>query len=218
MKQIVFHIEEIRALIEDRKTVFRRVVKPQPEFRNGETGTPTLMDDGTWSFKLNQYSDIYDYPVKPLYQAGDILYVREAWAMYSNILGGEAGPVYMADYTDLELKELKKKHFRWHSSSQMPKEVARIFLRVTDVRLERLRDMHLIDCMREGVRLSPIEEGDLVIQGIRARERFAGVWDSVVKSAGPGRPTYGWDANPWMWVIQFERICKEKALDGGETA
>ena len=98
---------------------------------------------------------------------------------------------------------------KWHPSFHMPKETARLFLRVTDVRAERLQDMCLIDCLKEGGQLTIAEQGDLVIQGIRARDRFSSVWDSTIKTAE--LPLYGWEANPWVWVISFERVSREAA-------
>ena len=90
-------------------------------------------------------------------------------------------------------ENLDELNVRWRPSIHMPKEAARLFLRVTDVRVERLQDMRLIDCLKEGVQFTIAEQGDLVIQGIRARERFSGVWDSTIKPAD--LPIYGWETN-----------------------
>ena len=88
----------------------------------------------------------------------------------------------------------------------MPREAARIFLRVTDVHVEHLCDMRLNDCLNEGVRLTTAEEKDLVLGPVRARERFSQVWNSTIKPADIGK--FGWEANPWVWVITFERCDK----------
>lgn len=78
----------------------------------------------------------------------------------------------------------------------MPKEAARIFLRVTDVRVERLKDITTTQAMDEGF----TDWND-----------FVKLWDSTIKPEY--LPTYGWEANPWVWAIEFERISKEEATN-----
>lgn len=77
----------------------------------------------------------------------------------------------------------------------MPREAARIFLRVTDVRVERLQDM---------------PPYDIAFEGFRKQKDFIALWDSTIKPAD--RVLYGWAANPWVWVIEFEKISREEAL------
>lgn len=81
---------------------------------------------------------------------------------------------------------------RWRPSIHMPKEAARIFLRVTDVRVERLNAISIDEIAREGV------QADYMFPAFRE------LWDSTVKPAD--RNKYGWNANPWVWVIEFERV------------
>lgn len=192
MKPILFNTDMVRAILEGRKTVTRRVVKPQPKKDN----------DGMWNWKDCHWMDggigfpdsgIEDYAP---YRPGDILYVRETWRKW---VGGYS---YRADAPEWACQ--------WRPSIHMPREAARIFLRVTDVRVERLRDMRLVDFLAEGVRLTSAEEWDCIHGPLRARERYAGVWDSTIKPADCA--LYGWDANPWVWVIEFERISKEECL------
>lgn len=195
MKPILFNTDMVRAILDGRKTVTRRVVKFKPGQNPQWTG---YIPDGPVLYGSNNIPTS-----KSPYHPGDILYVRETWAR------SMAGTyIYKATDTPIILN-------RWRPSIHMPKEAARLFLRVTDVRVERLQDMHLIDCMKEGVQLTLVEQGDLVIQGARARDRFAGVWDATIKPAD--LPLYGWDANPWVWVIEFERVSKEAALKGGDS-
>lgn len=86
----------------------------------------------------------------------------------------------------------------------MPKKAARIFLRVTGVYIERLQDITAAECVHEGIpRESLVEVGEEFAIG-----QFSDLWDSTVKKAD--RQIYGWDANPWVWVIKFERISKEE--------
>ena len=82
----------------------------------------------------------------------------------------------------------------------MPKEAARIFLRVTDVRVERLQDCGNMQAKDEGCTCCA---------------QFIRVWDSTIKK--PDLDRYGWAANPWVWVIEFERISKEAALGGANS-
>lgn len=196
VKPILFNTEMVRAILEGRKTVTRRVVKPQPE------GRPVPMTkDSCWPgcFAIQGTEKV----VRPPYQPGDILWVRETWQTKR---GG--GYLYKADTIgsfDLFITPEGRvvNYIPWRPSIHMPREAARIFLRVTDVRVERLQDMRLKDCEKEGVQLNFVESADLVMGSIRARERFSGVWDSTIKPKDLA--SYGWDANPWVWVIEFER-------------
>lgn len=86
---------------------------------------------------------------------------------------------------------------RWRPSIHMPKEAARLFLRVTDVRTERLQD---------------IDDSGVVAEGLEIGCYFDDLWNRTIKPAV--RTAYGWDANPWVWVIEFERISKETERHG----
>lgn len=185
MKPILFNTEMVKAILEGRKTVTRRVVK----FRKGQNPAWSgYIPDGAVLYGSNNIP-----AAKAPYRPGDILWVRETWSRL------ETGPyLYKAD------NEAPVSYLGWRPSIHMPREAARIFLRVTDIRVERLQNMHLIDCEKEGVQLNCIEESNLVTLGVRARKRFADVWNSTIKPAD--MPIYGWDANPWVWVIEFERI------------
>ena len=195
-KPILFNTEMVKAIIDGRKTQTRRLLRNISAY-SIETGIPAN---------------------KPPCKPGDILWVRETWQHVYNFddgdqpIEGTGRYVYYADnpmpfdyFVDTDTGE-HKEQMPWKPSIHMPKEAARIFLRVKDVRVEHLGDMRLRDCLNEGVQLSRMEETDYVHGPIRARERFAGVWDSTIKPADLDK--YGWDANPWVWVIEFERIEK----------
>lgn len=218
MKPILFNTEMVRAILDGRKTVTRRLVKPQPKFREGETGTPERCDDWHWCFKIDQYNNIYDFDLKPPCDPGDILYVRETWCDPT----GTGWPiVYKADmplHWDADQTEhgepvdIAEADFKWKPSIHMPKEYARIFLRVKDVRVERLQEIDEVQAQREGCYAGPIIIGsDLWAE---ARVSFPALWDSTIKS-GTDREIYGWDANPWVWVIEFEKISRENAWEEG---
>lgn len=181
MKPILFSTEMVRAILEGRKTETRRVVK----FPEGMTGRlPTNANDHLF----------YPCGIKyPPYKKGDILYVRETWFEYAGQY------VYKATAAQPELWD-----GMWHPSIHMPKEAARIFLRVTDVRAERLRDITEADAVKEGLykgwRLSG--RGSLALS---ARQAFMWLWETITRD-GPAYKT--WACNPWVWVIEFERCEK----------
>ena len=195
MKPILFNTEMIRAILEGRKTVTRRDPFQTPPDYDVLKGLYRDSKDRLCAVFQCQ-KDPTTEAVYARYDRGDILWVREAWGTASDLLGGTHGPVYREDYTDNELRVLREKNYRWHSPIYMPREAARLFLRVTGVRAERLREMVLADVLMEGVQEADTYEDtwDLWHQ----------TWDSTIKPAD--RPVYGWAANPWVWVISFERV------------
>lgn len=180
MKPILFNTDMVRSILEGRKTVTRRVVKPQPD------GQPVLMgEDSCWPghFAIQGTEKV----IRPPYRPGDILWVRETWAK------SMAGTfMYRADDKTIVIDH-------WHPSIHMPREAARIFLRVTGVRAERLQELTLKDAAMEGMDLR-----DPMFT------KFVELWNSTV----PNHPNkfkrypYCWEDNPWVWVIEFERIRK----------
>ena len=182
MKPILFNTEMVRAILEGRKTVTRRVVK----FPKGQ--------NPAWSGYIPDGGVLYgsnNIPAaKASYQAGDILWIRETWnclPIPEPLRGTSKTYWYKADGAELKDK--------WRPSIHMPREAARIFLRVTGVRVERLQD---------------IDDDGVLSEGVEIGAPFDELWDRTVKSKD--RPTYGWEANPWVWVIGFERISREEAL------
>ena len=118
------------------------------------------------------------------------------------------------DYNGVDFVwEKGKSPCRWHPSIHMPKEAARIWLKVTDVRIERLQDVTEDGAKAEGVIdnrgfiHSPENEYDRIHT---AREHFIKIWNSTIKKSYLNR--YGWDANPWVWVIEFERCEKPEGV------
>ena len=194
MKPILFNTEMVRALLEGRKTVTRRVVKPQPP------ATSVVRKRGcAWEWSFWADCDM-GHLMSPPCQPGDTLWVRETWnGDWCNhyIYKADGGSAKAAGYAAEP---------KWHPSIHMPKEAARLFLRVTDVRVERLQALSHEDAEQEGCWC---DEGGLAMP----TDKFADLWDSTLKPAD--RPLYGWDANPWVWVIEFERIGKDEALGGG---
>ena len=203
MKPIPFNTEMVQAILDWRKTATRLVVKPQ--FALDADGKKHAFGgvDGNmfiWADKPNIKAVIH-----PPYQPGDILYVQETWCL------NNFGWHYRADWSGDNCSDMGADD-KWHSPICMPKEAARLFLRVTDVRVERLQDITLEDIVREGIFDACV--GDDFIR-CAAYLIFENKWDCTIKIAD--LPRYGWDANPWVWVIEFERISKESALEGGHS-
>lgn len=224
MKPILFNTENVIAILEDRKGATRRVVKPQPTHHIAGCSCGGYFDTGK-----NQWAcEHCGGEIEPLtgrsrmrapYQPGDILYVRETWSFLfgaecgcfctgpcENEFNGEHGCyVYRTDYGTTEDDTFPPSMFRWHPSIHMPKEAARIFLRVTDVRVERLQEMTQDDAEREGCREWQNPETKFTSSPLLI---FSELWDRTIKK--PDIALYGWDANPWVWVIEFERCEKQE--------
>lgn len=167
--------------------------------------------------------------LRPTYRTGDILWVRETWRMYEKAVGkGENFHVewffaYKADTDNPEVPKCSEwydnikplgnglhqeyKTGSWRPSIFMPKEAARIFLRVTDARVERLQQITYGDCCAEGV--FEISELKSCAHGSIATEKYHELWDSLNAKRDGGK--YAWSMNPWVWVYKFE--CCEKPND-----
>lgn len=204
IKPILFNSEMVRANLDGRKSCTRRLVKPQP----GEKHTYPLgfvidstekKNVGCFGFGVDEYGGSIQY-AKPPYQLGDILYVRETWMDYVG------RTMYRADCDKYRLESLKLAEFTWEPSIHMPKEAARIWLKVTDVRVERLQEITSEQIGREGVEV----EYPHVLNGEEKRYAFSTLWNSTIKKSDLDR--YGWDANPWVWVIEFERCEKPEVV------
>ena len=207
-KPILFNTDMVRAILDGRKTVTRRLVKPQPKFRLCYTFAGC--NHGTWSYPSDTahefWGEKYRLPDcitdedrevvwKPPYHTDDVLYVRETWCK------DVSRYMYRADYSDTEkfYRDGKEIKMKWHPSLHMPKEAARIFLKVKDVRVERLQEITEKQSEDEGC----IDDVEYCV-GATARAHFKELWNSTIKKSDLDR--YGWDVNPWVWVIEFERI------------
>lgn len=193
-RPILMNTDMVRAILEGRKTVTRR-----NPFQMAPGCEPV---NGLYRGDKNRTCALFKVPkllvAKPVYapcERGDILWVRETWTRLPETPGGHFRPCGVYYYKAGE--DIRPEKYRgngWHPSIHMPREAARIFLRVTDVRVERLQDCGNMQAKDEGCTCS---------------SQFARLWDSTIKPAD--RAAYGWDANPWVWVISFERISKEEA-------
>lgn len=201
MKPILFNTEMVQAILEGRKTVTRRCVKHEINVfeKNGET----LVYDHRFLFDF--VSDAY-IDSQARYKKGDILYVRETW---------QKSPAGTHLYKTDNNGNLSNGHvYKWKPSIHMPKEAARIFLRVTDVRVERLQDMCLRDFINEGIVVREESFNDPENAYYQAKEVFHKIWNSTLKKDELDQ--YGWDANPYVWVYEFEVISKAEAIKESE--
>ena len=234
-KPILFNTEMVRAIQAGLKTQTRRIIKGlplYPPFFEEEEGHGWLEDSGNGSFYvLEAFSKV---------QPGDVLWVRETWCRWWMPHGGwhycykasdpngnkrPTGPEYDDRWETMP----------WRPSIHMPKEAARIFLRVKNVWAERLQGITKQEAIEEGItrlfdyltdeefekRIAPYSDfkkksdfgwtnylykkdaNHLYSDYQSPIDSFASLWNSTIKKAD--LPRYGWDANPWVWVIEFER-------------
>ena len=218
IKPILFNTEMIRAILDGRKTCTRRLVRFLPGENPQWTG---YIRDGLMLYNGKNEPCIRKAP----YQPGDILYVRETWHKYTKRIGkGESCRLaefygYKASVANSEDAEEP-----WKPSIHMPKEAARIWLKVTDVRVERLQEMKPVDVIKEGAYpdcwdcLNTYgESGSQCCYGTEEQcsqcdevmMEWEKLWTSTIKKSD--LDSYGWSANPWVWVIEFERCEKPEA-------
>lgn len=200
IKPILFNTEMVRAILDGRKTCTRRLVKFLPGENSQWTG---YIKDGLMLYNGRNEPCIRKAPYHP----GDILYVRETWGE-----GYEEGTyIYRASDKLAGLPTFKESStLIYHPSIHMPKEAARIWLNVTNVRVERLQQITEVGIREEGIEVNPNEcagKFDFISELFLL---FQKLWDSTIKKSDLTR--YGWDANPWVWVIEFERCEKPKGV------
>lgn len=228
IKPILFNTEMVRAILDGRKSCTRRLVKPQPDEKHTfplgfVTDSIEKKEVGCFGFGIDECGGSIKY-VKPPYQSRDILYIRETFVWcpcwdcglnveepgceyeqekrYNNKKKEYGCYVYRASCEDNEYPSADT----WHPSIHMPKEAARIWLKVTNVSVERLQDITSEQIHKEGVEV----EEPYVLNGEEKRYAFSRLWDSTIKKSDLDR--YGWNASPWVWVIEFERCEKPEGV------
>lgn len=218
MRPILFNTEGVKAILDGRKTVTRRVLAYRGllDKQHALDREPYKDRTGEWCFDIQTAVDDYKtYVLKPPYQPGEILYVRETWSPLYQDKDSKDVRGYM--YKACTLEEYDKMYpdgkdyqweGKWRPSIHMPKEAARIFLRVTDIRVERLQDITYEECKAEGFDGVIFEDDTEGLPAI-AISRFSRMWDSTIKKKDIGLSD--WNTNPWVWVIEFERISREEA-------
>ena len=224
IRPILFNTQMVKAILDGRKTQTRRVVKGI-EYLNVYRAEPADETLAQWDFYYGGCiadGGLLD-AVKRInapYAAGDVLWVREKFAqrVFHNHRGSmpffavyEAPEEAGGTMTINNVYGSENEPVPWTPSIHMPKEAARIFLRVKNVRVERLQDCGdgwCLDIEKEGV-TSP-HDPILYVNDDEFHEALRGemkkLWDSTTNLTE--RDRYGWDANPWVWVIEFERCDK----------
>lgn len=218
MKPILFNTSMVRAILDGEKTCTRRIIKLPKHIEKQRNGLYILCAEGS-TYSDKEFKDVIYY-INPPYKVGDVLYVRETfrWQLigefdsWGDCNWDDEVVEYKAsvnefleeygEYLDREEYEST----RWIPSIHMPKELARIFLKVTSVRAERLKDITDEGCYQEGISSTSFydEAEHIQIAGIGLndsleRATFGLLWNSTVKE-----DKYSWEGNPWVWVIEFE--------------
>ncbi len=215
MKPILFNTSMVRAILDGHKTVTRRVVKPRYKDDEGGFQVCTNKATGEWWVEKSDWNEGgFDIPryIEPPYQIGDILWVREK--TYGKPGGIDNQDLCYATHCHCGLSdEEHAKVIGWRPSIHMPKRATRIFLRVTDVRIERLQDITEEQVEAEGADVERYLEfydwaSNVAPPGstIETMQEWFGrkVWNAPLNKTN--YQLYGWDANPWVWVIKFKLV------------
>ena len=208
-KPILFNTEMVKAILDGRKTQTRRVIplKNNDLIFTGFVVSSTAKNrEGYCAFGKNKEQDLEF--IKPKYKVGDVLYVRETFNTFSNItMDNEVGVIYKADNKEVILpcnRDYECEYVfndKWKPSIHMPKKYARIFLKVTNVRVERLQDISVRDIEKAtGWRREIYSYSNKNKAFFKDYRDF---WNSTAKDG------YKWEDNPYVFVYEFERIEKQ---------
>lgn len=208
IKPILFNSEMVRAILDGRKDATRKIVKgfiPDDAVWGYTAFTPKGYISCRGTFADGYGEKFFKLPCEP----GDILYVRETWKKALN------GYYYYEAWQRNDIAEVTK----WKPSIRMPKEAARIWLKVTNVRVERLQEITDEQAKREGIQYDECPTGFTWKQETDMHNCYTtpigamqALWNSTIKKSD--LDGYGWDANPWVWTIEFERCEKPEEISG----
>lgn len=231
IRPILFNTDMVRAILDCRKTVTRRIIKgfiPKDAIWGYSVFTPKGYISCRGTFEVGYGEKFFKLPC----QTGDIMYVRETWSTkQSNACIGSTGscpfdscetapgPCFDDEYIYKATDRLDSSVRKWHPSINMPKEAARIWLKVTDVRVEQLQDIknvynegiHFCDCPAGYTWKDTTDMHNCYTDPVGAMEAL---WDSTIPKGQ--QDLYSWGANPWVWVIEFER-CEKPETAGEEN-
>lgn len=201
-RPILFSGPMVRAILDGRKTMTRRVITPQPEMEmDGE-----ILPDGTGGYGWGPV--LPPWPKWP-YQIGDRLWVRETWATRDPIWDDDKAVSFMIPATVdpgmIVYRADGEKDRKWRPSIHMPRWASRITLEIVNIRVERLREITEEDAEKEGANSEFECDVTTFCGGGKIPEStyklgFKHLWDSI------NDKTYPWSSNPWVWVIEFKRI------------
>lgn len=224
---ILFNTEMVQAVLDDRKKTTRRIIKPSQyiisKFNKRQPAEVLALKSKTnepWISMTDAEFIAASY--KPRYNPGDILYVRETWdfaecitcdGRYNRSQAMNCYDLQAVEYDDgnsisdgcfiykADCKDSGR--IIWRPSIHMPKQAARIWLKVNNVYVQHIDDMTLDDFLKEGVVIRPEAFNDPENAYLQAKEEFQRIWESTLK--GHDKECYMWDENPWIWAIEFER-------------
>jgi len=224
IKPIIMQAESVRAILAGRKTQFREVVKPGKLWPDG-VQVLGVSEIAPGYFQVRSYEGEAweiggDAPAEghsgivmgmpSPYRPGDILYIKETWAMHTASEGriyspgdGHAwgSPIYKATFRG-GLNPKCEGFTAWRSPLHMPRWAARLWLKVTDVRVERLQDITEAEASAEGVQPEGVDIGGDCASPIIAPSHklaYETVWNQINAKRG-----YPWESNPWVFVYTFE--------------
>ncbi|SAU76920.1 hypothetical protein [Klebsiella quasipneumoniae] len=204
---MIFNSEMVRAILDGRKTQTRRIMAPQPadDIERGIFPNPEAIG---WKSSLRHKHGSTTAHFCPYGKPGDRIWVRETFQ--GPLFDYDLMDSYCKDPTPFEKPEFcvykadgvpapefydadDELHCCWRPSIHMPRWASRILLEITDVRVERLKSISDGDALREGCSTADMKSGDCVA------DVFARLWASIYGAES-------WNANPWVWVIEFKRV------------
>jgi len=198
-KGIIFSTEMVQTILDGRKTQTRRTIKPDV-FNNFDI----CCVGGAIAWCDQETGDFYPPTHCARYGVGDVLYVKETWAVIPESFSDAGGYTYRAaapqPLNSYVVYTSPHKPIKWKPSIHMPRKAARIWLKITGVKAERLHDISDADCCAEGIDW----RGSLDF-----RRTFKALWERI---HGKG----SWLDNPWVWVYEFER-CEKPEVEDGEN-
>ena len=219
---ILFSSEMVRAILEERKIMTRRVVKVSSDYEFDGLIIHSRNNVPPWklSAKFLKPNTNTGILLDCLYgQLGDHLWVRETFREGAGFYGQNPSIFYRAD-------EEWNKNAGWKSSIFMPRWASRITLEITNIRVERLHDISEEDAIREGAEVEPCDQTVLLRDYSNNPNKFDGNWfqewseelnnfvafENICRSSfqtlwdSINGKKYPWNSNPWVWVIEFKRI------------
>lgn len=204
MKPILFSTPMVQAILEGRKSQTRRILKLDflDGFNPEWSGYSPIIEYGKIFLEGSNHRDATKQIKLPYGNIGSILWVRETWNLVYRGAPGDKSDMYYIYAADMS--DYKDRY--WYPSIHMPKEACRLFLKITDLRAQRLQDIAEDDARAEGANWSDGKNVGWEEKMHRsAIDRFASIWDSINAKRG-----YGWEVNPWVLAITFERVEKPK--------
>jgi hypothetical protein len=198
---ILFSTPMVQAILAGRKTQTRRVVKPQPPSWCDVFGKTAFTPERHISGRGESREGYGEKFIKcPYGQPGDVLWVRESWQItdFLHVSDENYGYIYKASENGRDWEQ-NSEGWKWKPSIHMPKAACRIWLKVTGVRVERLQQIPVEDCTKEGIEGYDGHWKDYLTNGETTYRTtsFVTLWKSI-------NGIENWNANPWVWVISFE--------------